>query len=89
MKDDLLRDLILDLLEPGIYKTTAQVVEEFRIEHPEQWRNLEREGEMLYGGGCSSMQQPATRISQVLLSLTEQQRLFRRINKLYYWSKQQ
>lgn len=57
---------VLSLLEPGLYKTTEQIVAEFRMEFPEQWKTLQKEGEMLYGNSCSSFQQPATRISQVL-----------------------
>ncbi len=59
---------VLSLLEQGLFKTTDQIVEEFRMEYPDQWKALEEEGEMLYGNGCSSVQQPATRISQVLSS---------------------
>ncbi len=64
---------ILSLLEQGLFKTTDQVVEEFRMEYPDQWKALEEEGEMLYGNSCSSVQQPATRISQVLSSLRSAQ----------------
>jgi hypothetical protein len=86
MKTELLQQLVLRLLEPGIYKTTAQVVEEFRMEYPLQWRQLEKEGEMLYGKSCSSLQQPSTRISQALLSLPAKQRLRRSKLSQYYWS---
>lgn len=87
MKTELLQQLVLRLLEPGIYKTTAQVVEEFRMEYPLQWRQLEKEGEMLYGKSCSSLQQPSTRISQALLSLPAKQRLRRNKLNQYYWSR--
>ncbi|MGM0688383.1 MAG: hypothetical protein ACQESO_02250 [Bacillota bacterium] len=82
-----LEGLVLKILEPGIYKTTGQVVEEFRMEYPAQWRELEKEGEMLYGSGCSSLQQPATRISQILLSLPAEKVFSLRKNNDYYWSK--
>lgn len=87
MKTELLQQLVLRLLEPGIYKTTAQVVEEFRMEYPLQWRQLEKEGEMLYGKSCSSLQQPSTRISQALLSLPAKQYLRRNKLNQYYWSR--
>lgn len=87
MKTELLQQLVLRLLEPGIYKTTAQVVEEFRMEYPLQWRQLEKEGEMFYGKSCSSLQQPSTRISQALLSLPAKQRLRRNKLNQYYWSR--
>jgi hypothetical protein len=87
MKTELLQQLVLRLLESGIYKTTAQVVEEFRMEYPMQWRQLEKEGEMLYGKSCSSLQQPSTRISQALLSLPAKQCLRRSKLNQYYWSR--
>jgi hypothetical protein len=46
-----LESLVLELLEPGIFKTTSQLAEEFRAEFPGQWRRLEEEGERLYGRG--------------------------------------
>ena len=75
---------VLSLLEPGIFKTTEQIVEEFRMEFPIQWKTLKEEGEILYGNSCSSFQQPATRISQALrtfpdthvLCLHEQDKMF-------------
>ena len=81
-----LEEIVINLLEPGIFKTTAQVVEEIRIEHPAMWRQLEEEGEMLFGSSCSSVQQPSTRISQVLQSLPTGQFLCRRENNISYWS---
>ncbi|MDW7739917.1 MAG: hypothetical protein SCJ97_07670 [Bacillota bacterium] len=88
IKDDkILEQLVIKLLEPGISKTTTQVVEEFRIEYPAQWRELEKEGEMLFGVSCTSLQQPSTRISRILLSLPEEKCLCRRKNNQYYWSK--
>lgn len=86
MGSEILQQLVLDLLEPGIYKTTAQVIEEFRMEYPDQWQKLKKEGEMLYGMSCSSVQQPSTRIAQTLLSLPSEQRLRRRKNHHDYWS---
>jgi hypothetical protein len=82
-----IREKLLLLIEHGIYKTTAQLVEELRIEYPVLWRNLEKEGEILYGQSCSSMQQPATRISQVLLSLPADCCQKQKKGKIYYWSK--
>jgi hypothetical protein len=82
-----LEEIVINLLEPGIFKTTAQLVEEIRIEHPTMWRQLEEEGEMLFGSSCSSVQQPATRISQVLQSLSTGQVICRRENNMSYWSK--
>ena len=82
-----LEEIVTNLLEPGIFKTTAQVVEEIRIEYPAVWRQLEEEGEMLFGSSCSSFQQPATRISQVLQSLSTGQFICRRENNITYWSK--
>ncbi len=87
MKAAQLQELILELLEPGVYKTTAQVVAEFRAEYPASWRELEKEGETLYGGGCGTIQQPPTRISQVLLSLPEECCLRLREGSGYRWSK--
>lgn len=87
MKADLFQKLVLNLLEPGIYKTTAQVVEEFRMEYPEQWNKLKKEGEILYGPSCSSHQEPATRIAQALLALPAGSRLLKINDRIYYWSK--
>lgn len=87
MNEEDLQQLILELLEKDIYKTTDQVTEEFRIEYPTQWRLLEKEGEMLFGTGCSSIQQPATRISQVLLILSEDKCFCLRKNKICYWKR--
>lgn len=86
MVEDKLNNAILKLLEPGIYKTTAQVVEEVRMEYPNLWRQLENEGEMLYGNSCSSVQQPYTRISQVLLSLPSNICLRKLKGNKYTWS---
>ncbi len=88
MEDKLLQEFVLSLLEPDIYKTTEQVVEEFRMEYPPQWKQLEKEGEMLYGRGCSSVQQPATCIAQALLSLSTDQCFCLHKNNDYYWSKE-
>lgn len=75
------------MLEPGIFKTTAQIIEEFRTEYPALWKELEKEGEMLYGRSCSSVQQPATRISQLLQSIPADQVICLRRNDGYRWSK--
>ncbi len=69
MKDIKLRKLILSLLETEYAKTTAMVVAELRAEYPEAWLELQKEGEMLYGSGCSSLQQPTARISQLLQAM--------------------
>lgn len=82
-----LEEIVINLLEAGIFKTTAQVAEEIRIEYPAVWRQLEEEGEMLFGSSCSSVQQPATRISQTLQSLLPEQCICLRDNNLTYWSK--
>lgn len=87
MEEAKLQDMVFKLLEPGIYKTTAQVVEEFRMEYPEAWRQLEKEGEMLFGSSCSSVQQPVTRISRVLFSLPTDRCFSRRNQNVYRWSK--
>ena len=82
-----LKKVLLSLLEHGVRKTTAQIAEELRMEYPQLWRNLEIEGEMLFGSSCSSLQQPYTSISQVLLSLPADKCLRHSINKGYCWSK--
>ncbi|MDY6825662.1 MAG: hypothetical protein SVV67_00560 [Bacillota bacterium] len=87
MNEDTFKKNVADLLEAGIFKTTEQVVEEFRMEYPYLWRELEAEGQLLYGNSCSSVQQPATRIAQVLQSLDETKRLRRCRDKQYFWSK--
>lgn len=87
MDDLFLHNLILDLLESDILKTTEQVVEEFKMEYPAQWRSLEKEGEMLYGSSCSSVQQPSTRISQVLINIPSNECVSIRKNNATYWRK--
>jgi hypothetical protein len=82
-----LEKALIGLLEQNVRKTTAQIAEELRMEHPYLWRSLEKEGEMLYGSSCSSVQQPYTRISQVLLSLSPDQCLRQSIGKGYCWCK--
>ena len=82
-----LEKVLISLLEQGVRKTTAQVAEELRMEYPQLWQSLEKEGETLFGSSCSSVQQPYTRISQVLLSLPSDQCLRQSINKGYCWSK--
>ncbi len=89
MNIELLQKKVIALLEPGIFKTTAQIVEEFRTEHPALWKELEKEGEMLYGSSCSSVQQPATRISQLLQYIPAEQVICLRRNDVYRWSKKQ
>ena len=82
-----LEKALISLLEQGVCKTTAQVAEELRMEYPQLWHSLEKEGETLFGSSCSSVQQPYTRISQVLLSLPPDRCLRQSINKSYCWSK--
>ncbi len=89
VEEELLKQNILSLLEPGIFKTTTQIVEEFRIEFPGLWKMLEKEGEMLYGSSCSSFQQPATRISQVLQTFSAEQVVCLRRKNGNSWSKKQ
>jgi len=82
-----LQTKLLQLLEPDIYKTTAQLVEEFRMEHPVLWEELEKEGLELYGNSCSSIQQPSTRIAQALLELpADSCRQYSRGSQ-HFWSK--
>ena len=81
-----LEELILTLLERGVFKTTGQLVQEFRMEYPRSWRELEREGERLFGGTCGAYQQPATRISQALFNLPAGSCLCRRGEEGYSWS---
>ncbi len=82
-----LQMVLICLLEKDVCKTTAQIAEELRMEYPQLWRSLEKEGEMLYGSSCSSVQQPYTRISQVLLTLTPDQCLRQSVKKGYCWSR--
>ncbi len=81
-----LAELILTLLEQGVFKTTGQLVQEFRAEYPRSWRELEKEGKRLFGGTCGAYQQPATRISQALFSLPAHKCLCRRDEAGYSWS---
>lgn len=82
-----LEKLVLQLLETGIFKTSEQVIQEFRTEHPRQWRELEAEGEQLFGGGCGAYQQPATRIAQALFAIPAEKVICRRRDSIYEWSK--
>lgn len=86
MKESVLEKYILELLEPGVYKTTEQLVEEFRMEHPRCWRELEEEGKRLFGGTCGAYQQPSTRILRVLFALPGESCLRRREGDRYRWS---
>ncbi len=81
-----LEELLLTLLEPGVYKTTGQLVQEFRMEFPRMWRELEKEGECLFGGSCGAYQQPATRIAQALFNLPAEKCFCRREENGYSWS---
>jgi hypothetical protein len=82
-----LEKLLSNLLEPGVFKTTVQLVEEFRAEYPKNWGELEQEGKRLFGAGCGAYQQPATRIAQALFALPENKRLCLRRNEEYSWSR--
>lgn len=82
-----LEKALTSLLETNVRKTTAQISEELRMEYPQLWRSLEKEGEKLFGSSCSSAQQPYTRISQVLLSLPPDKCLRQSVNKGYSWRK--
>lgn len=77
---------VLSLLEPDLFKTTDQVAAEFRMEYPEEWKALEEEGEMLYGNSCSSIQQPVTRISQVLITFPDTHVLCLHDQDKKFWS---
>lgn len=81
-----LEELILSLLEPGIYKTGGQLVQEFRMEYPRRWRELEKEGRRLFGGACGAYQQPSTRIIQALFALPEESCSCLRRGSEYSWS---
>lgn len=87
MEEINLHILILDLLEPDVSKTTEQVVAEFKMEYPAQWNVLKKEGEMLYGSSCSSVQQPSTRISQVLVNMPSNECESFRKSNVTYWRK--
>ncbi|HED24168.1 MAG TPA: hypothetical protein ENN91_03490 [Firmicutes bacterium] len=87
MNENTFKKNVAKLLEAGIYKTTEQVVEEFRMEYPRLWRELETEGQNLYGNSCSSVQQPATRIAQALQSLGEEECLRFCRDKQFFWSR--
>jgi hypothetical protein len=80
-----LEKAVTSILEASIYKTAAQVAEELKMEHPQLWRQLEKEGEMLYGCSCTTVQQPYTRISQILLSLPDSYRHYRNHGKEILW----
>lgn len=69
MEQSLLKQAVESLLEPGIYKTAAQVAAELKMEYPQIWQELEKEAELKYGTSCSALQEPHARIAQVLLSL--------------------
>lgn len=89
MKPEQLQAMLLQLLEPDIYKTTAQLVEEFRMEYSSRWKELEIEGQTLYGNSCSSVQQASTRIAQALLELPPDScRRYSR-GSLHFWSKKE
>ena len=81
-----LEELLLNLLEPGVYKTTEQLVQEFRMEYPHKWQELEKEGRRLFGPGCGAYQQPATRIIQALFALPAGKCLCHRQGQEYTWS---
>ena len=87
MEEINLHKLIMGLLEPDILKTTEQVVEEFKMEYPAHWKALKKEGEMLYGNSCSSVQQPSTRISQVLVNMPSNECESIRKSNATYWRK--
>ncbi|NLA05577.1 MAG: hypothetical protein GX881_07700 [Firmicutes bacterium] len=89
MESSSLEELILSLLEPGVYKTTGQLVQEFRMEYPRRWRELEKEGERLFGGSCGAYQQPSTRIIRALFALPGGSCLCRRRGSEYSWSVRQ
>lgn len=76
----------MKLLEPGVFKTTGQLVQEFRMEFSGAWHELEEEGKRLFGGACGAYQQPATRIAQVLFSLPPEKCHCRRGEESYSWS---
>ena len=86
MKESSLEKCLLDLLEPGVYKTTEQLVQEFRMEYPRRWQELEEEGKRLFGGTCGAYQQPSTRIMRALFSLPQESCLRRRQGNRYSWS---
>ncbi len=81
-----LEEMLLKLLEPGVFKTTGQLVQELRMEFPGAWRELENEGRRLFGGACGAYQQPATQISQALFNLPAGKCLCRRDEDCYSWS---
>ncbi|HOB86214.1 MAG TPA: hypothetical protein PKO38_00820 [Bacillota bacterium] len=81
-----IQELVLKLLEPGVYKTTAQIVEEFRAEFPEKWRALQREGEERFAGSCGAHQMPANAVRQALFSLPEEKRRCRYRRGEYSWA---
>jgi len=87
LNQERIRAALISLLEPGIFKTTAQLVEELRMEYPSLWKSLEMEGKMLYGHSCSAQQQPVTSVAQVLLTLPTEHCIREKKGKLQVWSK--
>ncbi len=81
-----LEKLLISMLEPGVFKTTEQIVQEFRMEYPHDWHELEKEGKRLFGGSCGAYQQPATRITQALFKIPPEKCLCRRDDDGYSWS---
>ena len=89
MKAEELQARLLQVLEPDIDKTTAQLVEEIRIEYPLLWNELEMEGQALYGNRCSSIQQPATRIAQALQELPSDSCSRQSRGSQHFWRKRE
>ncbi len=78
--------LLSRLLDPGIFKSTEQVVHEFRAEYPEAWQELVRRGEEQYGPGCAATQMPATAVRQALFSLPTRKRRVKRKGEQHFWA---
>lgn len=80
------QDLVFRLLDPDIFKSTEQVVHEFRAEYPEAWQELTRQGQEEYGPGCTAVQSPATVVRQALFALPLQKRRMKREGEQHFWS---
>ncbi len=65
---------LYSLLTEEYFKSTLQLVEEFRAEYPRDWDYILSIGQKTFGGSCTSVLSPSIFLAQLLERFNEQKR---------------
>lgn len=68
---------ILDLLSREHFKSTVQLTEEFRAEHPRDWEYILNKGRETFGESCTMILSPIIFLSQLLEELARKNQVMK------------